>query len=134
MTTTAATWFYNDPEPIPYYLEERVNQTFWQARLTNIWLKCTRAEPPYQMAGDWREVPVEIEWVPNQAFTLRVPQDSDSGDLVRSVSRVLALKPAFSYTDGQGQQVTEWHVDGGAARWQEIQGKAAFGNLQRLSR
>jgi hypothetical protein len=79
-------------------------------------------------------VPVEIEWVPNQAFTLHVPQDSDSSDLVRGVSRVLALKPAFSYTDGQGHRVTEWHVDGGAARWQEIQGKAAFGNLQRLSR
>jgi hypothetical protein len=134
MTTTSATWFYRDPERIAYYLEERVNQTFWQARLNGLWLDCVSAEPPYRMSGVWREVPVEIEWVPGEFFILRVPSDSDSSDFVNAVSHVLALSPAFNYTDPDERLVTEWHVDGGKARWQDIQGKAAFANLQRLSR
>lgn len=134
MTTTAETWFYRDPEHIAYYLEERVNQTFWQARLGNLWLDCVSAEPPYRMSGVWRDLPVDVEWVPNEFFILRVPSDSGSADLVNGVSHVLALSPAFRYTDAHQRLVTEWHVDGGKARWQEVQGKAAFSNLQRLSR
>jgi hypothetical protein len=134
MTTTAATWFYRDPERVACYLEERVNQTFWQARFGALWLDCVRAEPPYHMSGIWREAPVEIEWQPNAFFILRVSGDADPADLVNGVSRILALKPALSYTDGQDRRVTEWHVNGGKDRWQEIQDKPTFRNPQRLSR
>ena len=132
MTTTAATWFYRDPERIAYYLEERVNQTFWQARIGNIWLDANSAEPPYRMSGVWRDQPVEIEWQPNEYFVLRVPEAGDAADLVNGVSRVLALQPSLSFGDPEDRLVTEWHVSGGAARWGDIQGKAAYRNPQRL--
>lgn len=134
MTTNAATWFYRDPERVAYYLEERVNQTFWAARLFDLWLDCVSAEPPYRMAGLWRRAAVEIEWQPNDSFILRVARDTDPGDLVSAVSRVLALQPALSYDDAEGRFVAEWHTDGGRGRWQTIQGKAEFHNPQRLSR
>jgi len=133
MTTNAATWFYRDPERVAYYLEERVNQTFWAARLLDLWLDCVSAEPPYRMAGQWRGAPVEVEWQPNESFSLRVSKDGVPDDLVNGVSRVLALKPALSYNDSEGWSVIEWHTNGSRGRWQEIQGKAEFRNPQRLS-
>lgn len=134
MTTTAATWFYRDPERIPYYLEERVNQTFWQARFGDFWLDATSASPPYRMVGEWLGTPIAIEWKPNDYFTLRVPEDSDAARLVTGITRMLAIHPTLDYANGDGEFVTEWHVDGGADRWQEIQGKAGYVNPQRLSR
>src|SRR5687767_15717718 len=44
MTTDSRTWFYTTPEPRPYYIEERVNQTLWKNRLQNIFMSCTRSE------------------------------------------------------------------------------------------
>lgn len=133
MTTTAATWFYRDPERIPYYIEERVNQTLWQARVGDILLDATSAEPPYRMTGRWRDQPVEIEWQPNDYFVLRVPVEADPTDLVNGISHVLALKPALRFTDTEDRLVTEWYVDGGASRWDDIQGKAAYRHPQRLA-
>ena len=132
MTTNAATWFYSQPEPRKYYITERVNQTFWQARVNSIWLNCTRANPPFQMSGVWRDTAIEVEWLPNDHFILRSPADFDASDLVDGISRVIALEPSFDYTDEQERLVTEWHMEGGKDRWQEIQGKPSFGNPQRL--
>jgi hypothetical protein len=132
MTTNAATWFYRDPERIAYYLEERVNQTFWAARQFDLWMACVSAEPPYKMSGEWHDASVEIEWQPNESFALRISEDADPDDLVNAVSRVLALDPALSYNDTHDRFVTEWHTNGGQSRWQEIQGKAGFRNPQRL--
>ncbi len=132
MTTTAATWFYRDPEQIAYYLEERVNQTFWQARVGNIFLSADSAQPPFKMSGAWRDQAVEIEWRPNEYFTLRTPDEVDATDLISGVSRVLAQQAALSFIDPEDRLVTEWHVNGGGPRWGDIQGKPAYRHPQRL--
>lgn len=134
MTTTAATWFYDDPERIPYYLEERVNQNFWQARVYDIWLDATSAEPPFRMSGTWRDQTVEIEWQPKKYLTLRLTGEAEADDLVQGISRMLALEPSCSYEDTNDHFCVEWHASGAMERWQEIQGKAAYRNPQRYAR
>ena len=69
MTTNSRTWFYNEPEHRPYYLEERVNQNLWASRFGSIYLDCVRAEPPFRMEGVWNGITVSIEWVPKDWFT-----------------------------------------------------------------
>lgn len=133
MTTTAATWFYNDPEPNPFYIQERVNQTFWQARFGQLWLDCTSATSPYKMSGLWGDVPVEFEWQTATSFILRVPGEAETDSMVAGISRVLALKASLRYEiSTTGQMVIEWHADGGNERWQKIQGDPSYRNPERL--
>src|ERR1044071_7271341 len=63
MTTNSRTWFYNEPEHRPYYIEERVNQNLWASRFGSIYMDCVRAEPPFRMEGVWNNINVAIEWV-----------------------------------------------------------------------
>ena len=132
MTTTAATWFYSTPEDSAYFIEERVNQTFWQARVFDILLDSVTTKPPFKMKGLWRNSPIRVEWKPNEYFILKTAQDQDASDLVQAISRVIALTPSFSCINNQTQLVTEWHTDGGNERWQKLQGKPAFSDLKRL--
>lgn len=132
MATDSRTWFYTTPEPRPFFIEERVNHTLWKNRLQNIYLTCTRAEPPIRMEGRWYDMPVTLEWQPGRWFTLRTPQQSK--ELIGVLRQVLMLKPSLEYQDGEGQVVVEWHTDGGDNRWRELQGNPGYQGLRRLSR
>ncbi len=130
MSTDASTWFYNEPEHDAYLIEERVNHTLWAARLYFLYLDCTGAEPPFSMVGEWEGRQIEIEWDPNKLFVLRTPEETPA--LRRGISLVLGIRPAtLAYEDPNGVHVTEWHVDGGDARWREIQGKVRYRNPKR---
>ncbi|RMF78100.1 MAG: hypothetical protein D6737_15835 [Chloroflexi bacterium] len=130
MTTDARTWFYTTPEARPYYIEERVNQTLWKHRLVNIFMSCTQATPPIQMAGKWGDVDVAFEWQPGKYFTLR--SSEENLELVGVIRQMLMLRPALSYYDTDNNFVVEWHTDGGAERWNQVQGNPAFQGLKRL--
>ncbi|MBI4769913.1 MAG: hypothetical protein HY784_05725 [Chloroflexi bacterium] len=132
MTTTALSWFYCKPETTCYEVAERVRTTFWEARLTALWLDCVSADSPYHLRGHHGESRVQMEWIPGHSFVLRTtPTDQP---VAETVTRVLKLKPAFRYRDTEGAMVWEWHTGGGEKRWQEIQGKPGYHAPVRLTR
>ncbi len=135
MATNATTWFYQEPETgRPYMISERLTHTFWGNRLSGIYLKCTRAESPYQAVGDWRGITVELEWEVKNRFLLRTPQEERG--LITVCSEILGLSPTLSYTDSDSKFVTEWYLDDSTAkhRIQEIQGNASYTMVRRRNR
>jgi hypothetical protein len=133
MATDSRTWFYSTPEPRPFYIEERVNHTLWKNRLQNLFMQCTQAEPPIKMEGKWDEMPITFEWKPGDYFVLRAGEKRK--ELIGVIRQMLYnLKPALEYTDPEGMHVVEWHTDGGANRWSEIQGNPQFQGLRRIGK
>jgi hypothetical protein len=132
MSANSRTWFYNEPEHRPYYIEERVNSNLWATRFGSIYLDCTRAEPPFQMQGVWNGINVTIEWVPNTWFTLRSSEEDRT--LVSGFAQVLQFPPTISYTDVNGDFVAEWRRADAAKRLQELQGHANYTNFKTYKR
>lgn len=130
MTTSAKTWFYSTPEPRPYYIEERVNQTLWKHRLQGLFMTCTQAVAPIQMVGRWHDVGVQFEWKPGDYFILRTEQERK--ELIGVLRQVLMMRPSLSYQTPDGLHVVEWHTDGGAQRLRDVQGQPQFQSLRRL--
>ena len=130
MATNASTWFYHEPEHEAYLIEERVNHTFWANRIYALYLDCTSAEPPFRMEGVWHDLPVAIEWVPNQYFTLTTPPGELADQLIVGIKEILGLKPAISYVDASGEMTTEWLVGDAAERIQEIQGNPNYSRIR----
>ncbi|MBZ0293242.1 MAG: hypothetical protein K8L99_11810 [Anaerolineae bacterium] len=130
MTTDSRTWFYTTPEPRPYYIEERVNQTLWKNRLQTLYMNCTKATTPIQMEGTWQGSPVRFEWQPGKYFILTTAQESK--ELIGVMRQILMIRPSLSYGSPDGMHVVEWHTDGGSNRWTELQGKPQYQGLRRL--
>ena len=134
MTTTSRTWFFNEPEHRPYYIEERVNQNLWASRFGSIYLDCVKAEPPFRMEGKWNGIEVSIEWLTNKWFVLRSSKEDST--LVKGFAQVLQFIPTVSYTEQDGTVVTEWHRDTTSAtqRLQEVQSQAQFSSVKTYKR
>ena len=55
MSTNARTWFYTEPEHDAFAIVERLNSTFWAARIGQILCTaCMQAEPPFKCRGPRR--------------------------------------------------------------------------------
>jgi hypothetical protein len=132
MSATAASWFYRTPEKEPYLLAERVNGTFWEARLAGVWLKVEKAEPPFRMAGTYLGANIMLEWEPLK--WLRLSTSPASPALMQGLANMLRRRPALRYEAPDGHTTWEWWMEGGDKRWQEIQGKPAFRAPVRLDR
>ena len=134
MTTSTRTWFYNEPEHRPYYIEERVNQNLWATRFGSIYLDCVRAEPPFRMEGVWHDINVSIEWKPNTWFTLRSSKEDRT--LTSGFVQVLGFPPALSYNDENGVYIVEWwrNETDRAKRLQEMMGHPIYTNLKTYKR
>lgn len=130
MTTNAMTWFYRAPEKIPYYIGERVNSTFWEARLPGVFLDVVRAEAPFLMRGNYNGSPIQMEWEP--AKWLRLTSKPASPALAKGLENILRRKPNMRYETVEGETVWEWRIEGADKRWQEIQGKPFYRNPARL--
>jgi hypothetical protein len=132
MTTTSATWFYRQPEKNKYLLEERVRGSFWEARLGSFWADAESIDTPITMTGAYSDTALRLEWEPGQWF--RLTAASDLPGMVIGVSNVIRRPVTLHYTDAQGQQVWEWWLEHADQRWQALQGKPMYSNLQRLDR
>lgn len=131
MATNASTWFYNEPEHNAYLLEERVNHTFWSNRLSAVYLDCLSDTPPFKMAGTWGELPLTIEWVPRDYFTLTTQPDTQVDQLIVALKEILGFMPTISYVDPNGDQIVEWHMKQAGQRIQNIQGNPNFHHIKR---
>ncbi|MEP7288830.1 MAG: hypothetical protein ABI947_24015 [Chloroflexota bacterium] len=132
MTTNSRTWFYNEPEHRPYYIEERVNQNLWATRLGSIYLDCVRAEPPFRMEGVWNGITVSIEWVPNKWFILHTTKEDRT--LIGAFAQILQFPPTLSFEDETGAFIAEWHRTDAAKRLQELQGHPNYTNVKTYKR
>ncbi|HEC21947.1 MAG TPA: hypothetical protein ENI95_03405 [Chloroflexi bacterium] len=133
MSTNAGTWFYAEPEHQAYLITERLNGTFWQARVVSIYWRCVKDEPPFRAEGYAGDRVLELEWVPGEWLALKVPADFDATSLVEAISgRILLMPAALTFETPEGQRVYEWHTDGGEERWREIQGNPTFIHPRRL--
>lgn len=131
MATNASTWFYSEPEHSAFLIEERVNHTFWQNRIMGLTLTCSNVEPPFAMSGVWRDMPLEISWVPKSYFTLTAAPSTDTDHLIVGLKEILGFNPTISYIDTAGKLVAEWHVKEVAERIQEIQGNPNYRQIKR---
>lgn len=135
MATNSSTWFYNEPERDRYLIEERVNHTFWNNRITALTLYCTSTEPPFRMEGNWYQFPVTIEWIPKKSFTLIIQNGNDESEvLIRGIKEVLGFLPTVSYVDSAGIVTTEWHVTGGEDRARQIEGNSSYKQIKRYKK
>lgn len=131
MTTTAATWFYRQPEKTKYLLEERVRTSFWDARFGSFWVNAVSTDNPIQMEGSFNGAPLQLDWEPGKWFRLSTHPAQPS--LAKGLSNIILRRPVtLTYEDPQGHTVWEWRLADADKRWQEIQGKPAYRNLQRL--
>ncbi|MBX3065153.1 MAG: hypothetical protein U0528_07955 [Anaerolineae bacterium] len=128
MTANSRTWFYTEPEHRPYYIEERVNQNLWASRFGSIYLDCVRAEPPFRMEGNWNDISIVLEWVPNKWLKLITSQEDRT--LISGFAQVLQFNPTVTYTDEDGLVYTEWWRGEGDKRMQEIEGRAMYTNVR----
>lgn len=133
MTNDARRWFYSTPEPRPYYIEERINQSLWNNRLQGLFMSCTQATLPIKMEGNWNGMPVHFEWEPGKYFILRMGEKRK--DLIAVVRQMLLnLTPVLEYEAADGLYTIEWHTDGGQDRWKQIQGNPSYQGLRRISK
>lgn len=133
MTTTAATWFYHQPEKIKYLLEERVRTSFWDARFGSFWANAVSTDNPIEMEGTFNGAPLQMVWEPGQWF--RLSTHPAQPGLAKGLSNIILHRPVtLTYEDPQGHTVWEWRLADADKRWQEIQGKPAYRNLQRLDK
>ena len=133
MSTNAGKWFYQEPENQAFLISERLNSTFWQARIVGAYWRCDRAEPPYHAKGYSGDHMLELEWVPGEWLALKVPAGADPDALVKAVAtRIMAFPATLTYGNDDDQQVYEWHCDGGDQRWSEVQGTPQYKQPQRL--
>lgn len=130
MATDARTWFYTTPEPRPYFIEERVNHTLWKNRLQGLSMTCTQYTPPIKMEGTWNGMPVQFEWQPGKWFVLRMGREAK--ELIGVLRQVLMMRPALAYRTADGLFCVEWHTDGGANRWREVQNSPEYQSARRL--
>lgn len=134
MTTTAETWFYGRPEAEKYLITERLNSTFWNARVVSVYWKATSSEPPYTAKGFRGQETYTLQWVPGEWLSLRGPQGEVLDQLVDALNtRVLVFPATFTYQTRDGEHVYEWYRDGGKERWSDLQGLGEYFRPQRLT-
>lgn len=134
MTTNSRTWFYNEPEHRPYYIEERVNSNLWATRFGSIYLDCVRAEPPFKMEGKWNGIDLSIEWLPKQWFVLRSSKEDKT--LITGFAQVLQFLPLLTFTQEDGTVVTEWQrvPENASRRLQDVQAHSTYYNVKTYKR
>lgn len=83
------------------------------------------------MAGTWGELPITIEWVPRDYFTLTTQPDTQVDQLIVALKEILGFMPTISYVDPNGDQIVEWHMKQASQRIQNIQGNPNFHHIKR---
>ena len=110
-----------------------MNHTRWKNRVQGLYMVCTQAVSPIKMEGNWNGMVVRFEWEAGKYFILRSGEKRK--DLIGVIRQMLfGLVPVLEYEDPEGMYVVEWHTDGGAERWTQIQGNPSYQGLRRIAR
>lgn len=132
MTTNASTWFFNEPEHRAYLIEERVNQSLWANRINGAQLKCIHAEPPFRMTGVWNNLPITLEWIPNDYVMLSVGGDhANVESLLIGFKEVLGFVPTISYLTPEQTFVAEWRRASASQQVEAIERNPKYSQIKR---
>lgn len=135
MSANAGSWFFTQPEEQAFLISERINGTFWQARVYEVYWTCTKETAPYTAEGILPDgTPISLEWEAGKWLAIKASADYDLSKIVDMVAeRVLMTPVSVTYLDADGNRGYEWHLEGGEQRWGQIQGIARYSQLERLS-
>ncbi len=131
--TTIFDWFYT-PYTKAFTLAEHLRASLWERRLGGVWLAVTRMETPLEAHGTYQSTAVTLTWETGQWLKLQTKPAAPL--LATALGEVLRRPATLQYLTEHGDTVVEWWVEPAAAdkRWQEVQGKPAFGSPQRLDK
>ncbi len=115
----SAAWFYSAFPPSRSVIENELRLAFWKAGLGNMWLSCTKEEPPYICEGSWRDTKFKMEWETGKYLTIQSNEPNQA--LLDAFDRLLGHRALAAYRNGEGKVVIEWRAKDGAARLQELQ-------------
>ncbi len=127
----SATWFYTAFPPSRSVIENELRLAFWKAGLGDMWLSCTKEEPPYVCAGLWRGAAFTTEWEPAKYLTIQSAEPNQA--LLNVFERLLGHPALAAYRNGDGKVIVEWRVKDGEARLKELESSGVH-NLERLNK
>ncbi len=135
MSANAGSWFYNEPEGQAYLISERLNGTFWQARVYEVYWTCSKDTAPYVAEGILPSGDaIKLEWEAGKWLAITAPESDRLEKIIGLIAeRVLMMAPTVTYVEADGKRGYEWHLAGGQERWGKIQGVARYSQLQRLN-
>ncbi len=124
-------WFSKKLPASRHGIENAIRLAFWAQGFGDTYFTCTQAEPPVKCAGLWKSTtPVNVEWVPNEYFTITMPEPNK--DALEAFERVLRHRALAAYRDAKNQVVVEWRAKNGEQRFSELE-KSGVTDLERLS-
>ncbi len=124
-----ARWFFATFPPSRSVVESELRQAIWRAGLQDLWLTCTRDQPPFECQGEWHAKPFTLQWDPGTYIFLKMPEPNQ--ELLDAFEKVLGHRALAAYKNGDNQVVVEWRIKDADARFNELQG-SAVSNLERL--
>ena len=124
-------WFSKKLPASRHGVENAIRLAFWAQGFGDTYFTCVKADPPLRCTGLWKSVtPFEVEWVPNEYFTLTT-KEADK-DMLEAFERVLGHHASVAYRNDKGSVVVEWRVQDPEARISELE-KNRVTDLERLS-
>ncbi len=124
-----ARWFFATFPPSRSAIESELRQAIWRAGLQDMWLTCTRDQPPYQCQGAWHGKEFTLEWEPGNYILLKMPEPNQ--ELLDAFEKILHHRALAAYKNGDNRVVVEWRVKDPEARFKELQAGGAS-DLERL--
>ncbi len=125
-----ATWFYSAFPPSRSVIENELRLAFWKAGYGDMWVSCTKEEPPYACKGLWHGTEFIMEWQPGKYLTIQ--SDEPNQALLNIFERLLGHPALAAYRNGDGKVIIEWRAKDGDARFEELQ-LSGVRNLERLN-
>jgi hypothetical protein len=114
----AANWFATPLPPSRFVIEGELRSAFWRAGFRNMWVTCTREEPPYECVGSLGRRSFKMEWAPRNYLVLR--SDEPEAELVKALEGALKHKALAAYRAQDGAVVVEWRAQNSEERLEEL--------------
>lgn len=124
-------WFSKKLPASRHGIENAIRLAFWAQGFGDTYFTCVKADSPVRCSGLWNStVPLQIEWVPADYFTLSMQEPNK--DILEAFERVLGHRALAGYRDAKGQVVVEWRAKNADDRLGELE-KSGVKDLERLS-
>ena len=124
------TWFFAQFPPSRFAIEGQVRSAIWKAGFGNMWISCTREEPPYECKGRWHGKEFTMEWEPANYLLLKLPEPNS--EVLDAFERLMKHRALAAYKNGAGEVVVEWRAKNSDARFQELRA-SGVADLERLN-
>lgn len=125
-----AQWFFATFPPSRSVIESELRQAIWRAGLHDMWVTCTKDQPPYECQGAWHGNEFTLEWEPGNYILLKMGQPNQ--ELLDAFTKMLGHRALAAYKNGDNRVVVEWRMQNPDARFKELQA-GGVSDLERLN-